>query len=55
VVDIVATGDLAHRLAIDVAPTDRLALLVFGELRFPTEFHAARLGTLATLAGACAD
>jgi hypothetical protein len=44
--DVVAAGDLAHRLAVDVAPADRLALLVFGQFRFAAELDAACLGAL---------
>ena len=53
-VDIEAAGDLPHRLAI-IAPPHCLALLVRGELRLAAHFHAARLGPLATFAGARPD
>src|SRR5690349_23637805 len=53
--DIVAARDLAHRLAVEVAATDRLALLVFGQFRFAAELDAACLRALAALASACPD
>jgi hypothetical protein len=46
VADVVAAGDLAHRLAVMVAAADRFALLVFGQFRFAAELDAARLGAL---------
>src|SRR4051812_38859621 len=49
--DIVAAGDLAHRLAVAVSPADRFALLVFDQFRFVAELDAARLRALAALAG----
>jgi hypothetical protein len=53
--DIAAARDLAHRLAITVAPADRLAPLMFGQFRRAAELDAARLGPLAALAGARFD
>src|SRR5262249_17929640 len=50
--DVVAARDLAHRLAIDIASTDRLAPLMLGQFRFAAELDAAGPGALATLAGA---
>jgi hypothetical protein len=55
VADIIAAGDLAHRLAVDVAPADRLAPLVVGQFWFAAELHATRLGAFASFAGAGAD
>jgi hypothetical protein len=37
VADIVAAGNLAHRLAVTVAAPDCLALLVLGQFRFAAE------------------
>ena len=53
--DVVAARDLAHRLALLVAPSDRLALLMFGQFRFAAELDAARLGAFAAFTGAGAD
>ena len=53
-VNVEAAGNLAHRLAA-VAPLDRLALLVRGELRLAAHFHVTRFGTLAAFACACPD
>jgi hypothetical protein len=39
--DVVAVGDLAQCLAVMVAAANRLALLVFGQFRFPAQFDAA--------------
>jgi hypothetical protein len=50
VVDVVTAGDVGCRIA-PVAPSDRLAPLVVGELRFSAELHAARLGSLPAFAG----
>jgi hypothetical protein len=52
VADVVAAGNLAHRLAVTVAAANRLALLVFGQFRFAAELDASRLGALAAFAGA---
>ena len=35
--DIVAAGNLAHRLAVTVATADRLALLMLGQFRLSTK------------------
>ena len=53
--DVIAAGDVAHRLAVDVAPTNRLALLMIGQFRLAAHLDAARFGPLASLAGAGAD
>ena len=53
--DVVAAGNVADRLAVDVAAADRFALLVLGQFRLATELDAARLGPLAAFAGARAD
>jgi hypothetical protein len=53
--DIVRAGNLAHRLAVAVATTDRLALLMLGQFRFSAELDAARFGAGASFAGAGAD
>ena len=53
--DVVAAGDLAHRLAVKVAPADRLALLMIGQFRFAAELDASRFGPLTALAGTGAD
>src|SRR5256885_17076687 len=55
VADVVAAGDLAHGLAVFVAPADRLALLIVGQFRFAAELDAARLGACASFPGAGAD
>jgi hypothetical protein len=52
VADVVAAGNLAYRLAIMVAATDRLALLVFRQFRFAAELDAARLGAFPSFTGA---
>ena len=49
---MVATRDLAHRFPEMVAPFDRFALLVFGQLRLPDELDAASFGAGAPLADA---
>ena len=41
--DVVAAGDLAHRLAVAVASLDRLALLVVGQFRLAAHLDAAAL------------
>jgi len=53
--DIVAAGNLAHRLTVMVAASDRLALLVLGQFRLAPELDAASLGPRTPLAGAGAD
>jgi hypothetical protein len=53
VADVVAAGNLAHRLAITDAATNRPALLVFGQFRFAAELDATI--AVASLAGAGAD
>jgi hypothetical protein len=53
--DVVAAGDLAHGFAVAVAASDRLALLVFGQVGFAAEFDAARFGAFASFTGAGAD
>lgn len=40
---VVGPGDVAHRLAVPVAPPDRLAHLVEREFGLPSHFHALRL------------
>jgi hypothetical protein len=50
--DVVAAGNLAHWLAVVVAATDRLPLLVFGQFRFAAELDAAFLGAFPSFAGA---
>jgi hypothetical protein len=52
VADVVAAGNLAHRLAITVAATNCPALLVFGQFRFAAELDATTFGAVASLAGA---
>ena len=54
VVDVVATGDLPHGLAVLLAAKGFL-LLVLGELLRSAHIHAARLRPLAALAGARPD
>jgi hypothetical protein len=53
--NIEGPGNLAHRLALDVAPPDRLAYLVGGEFRLAPHLHAPRLGAFPALARAGAD
>jgi hypothetical protein len=53
--DIVAACDLAHRLAVAVAATDRLAPLVVGQFRFAAELDTTRHGPRPAFAGARAD
>jgi hypothetical protein len=53
--DVVAAGDLAHRLAVVVATADHLALLVFGQFRFAAELDASFLGAGASLIGTGAN
>jgi hypothetical protein len=52
VADIVAAGNLAHRLAVAVAASDGLALLVFRHFRFSAELDASGLGAFASFVGA---
>ena len=52
--NVVAVRDLSHGLAL-VASFARLALLVRGQLRFPSHLHPARNGTGSTFSGADAD
>lgn len=52
--DVVAAGDIAHRLAL-FAPPDRLALLVRVEFRFTTHLHTTRHSSVSAFAGADAD
>jgi hypothetical protein len=47
VADVVAARDVGQRFPAAVAAPDRLAPPVCGQLRFPSELHAARLGPLA--------
>ena len=53
--DVVAAGNLAHRLAVAVAPADRLALLAFGQFRFAAEPDAPLFGAGPSFTGARAD
>src|ERR1700726_4395798 len=53
--DVVGASDLAHRLAVDVAPASRLALLKFRQFRFAAKLDSAPLGALPALAGAGTD
>src|ERR1700730_10838033 len=55
VVDVVAAGNLAHRLAVVVPAANRLAFLMFGQFRFSSKFHAARFGPFPSFPGAAAD
>ena len=55
VADVVAAGNLAHRLAVDVTPANCLALLVLGQFRLATKFDAARFSPLAPFPGPRAD
>jgi hypothetical protein len=53
--DIIATGDLAHRLAQLVTAANRLPLLMLGQLRPAAHLDAARFRPLAALASARPD
>ncbi len=53
--DVIAAGDLAHRLTITVTSADCLAPLVFGQFRWAAELDTLGLGPLAALAGAHPD
>jgi hypothetical protein len=54
-VDIVAAGDLGTRFLAFLAPFNRFAPLLRGQLRFPAELHAAPLRALSAFAGAGTD
>ena len=53
--NIIGARDLAHWLAQLITPSDRLALLVVGQLRLAPKLDTAILGAGPSLGGACAD